>query len=255
VAPERVRQIIKCLRAALKRKATVYRTKQMMLDELMAQEGDSMGQVAADGIIRVSFTLPQHVMLNLHLLLIRLSAQLWLPCTCFWSGFPHNYGFLAHHHSITGTLVMQLGMNLGVDISHPEALAVCTHHGFNTLAIPFDAMASILLSGTAAKVAAEAPTKREPFSGTSAPTAANCKISYKPCKTPVFTPTNWPRTADTCVSRSASLPDARLHLEFVYGYAGFNNAACNLFYNCHREVLLLPNPVLTLPAWLLMWFQ
>ena len=53
VTPHRVQQIAKAMRAALKRRATLYRTKQMQLDTLMAQEGDGMGQVAVDGFSRV----------------------------------------------------------------------------------------------------------------------------------------------------------------------------------------------------------
>lgn len=43
------------------------------------------------------------------------------------------------------------------------------------------------------------------------------KIIYEECRKPVWTPTDWdPHLAD----RSAELPDARLSLEFAYGYAG-----------------------------------
>lgn len=130
----------------------------------------------------------------------------------------------------------QLATCLGVDITHPEALAFCTYHGFTSLAIPCDALCSLLLANSSSKATSEAPTKRQPFSRTSAPTVANCKISYRPCKTPVFTPTEWPRTGEEIVERSAQLPDARMLLDFVYGYAGFNNTSCNLFYNCNRQV-------------------
>lgn len=43
------------------------------------------------------------------------------------------------------------------------------------------------------------------------------KIIYEECRKPVWTPSDWdPRLAE----RSAELPDARLQLEFVYGYTG-----------------------------------
>ena len=43
------------------------------------------------------------------------------------------------------------------------------------------------------------------------------KILYEKCRKPVYTPTNWdPTLAD----RSAELPNARLVLEWVYGYQG-----------------------------------
>lgn len=43
------------------------------------------------------------------------------------------------------------------------------------------------------------------------------KIIYEECRKPVWTPSNWdPKLAE----RSAELPDARLGLEFAYGYAG-----------------------------------
>lgn len=45
----------------------------------------------------------------------------------------------------------------------------------------------------------------------------NGKIKYRHCKKPVYTPADWdPRLAD----RSAELPNARLMLDFVYGYQG-----------------------------------
>jgi echinoderm microtubule-associated protein-like 6 len=43
------------------------------------------------------------------------------------------------------------------------------------------------------------------------------KIIYPECRKPVYTPSGWdPALAD----RSAELPNARLVLEYVYGYAG-----------------------------------
>ena len=45
----------------------------------------------------------------------------------------------------------------------------------------------------------------------------NGKIQYKQCRKPVYTPSDWdPALAE----RSAELPDARLILDFVYGYQG-----------------------------------
>ena len=43
------------------------------------------------------------------------------------------------------------------------------------------------------------------------------KVLYRQCRKPVYTPSDWdPRLAD----RSAELPNARLVLDFVYGYQG-----------------------------------
>jgi hypothetical protein len=48
------------------------------------------------------------------------------------------------------------------------------------------------------------------------------KILYRYCRKPVYTPSDWdPSLAD----RSAELPDARLVLEFIYGYQGAAAAA------------------------------
>eukprot|EP00798_Chlamydomonas_sp_ICE-L_P030392 gene30392-35400_t len=47
----------------------------------------------------------------------------------------------------------------------------------------------------------------------------NGKVLYKPCRTGVYTPSDWdPSLAE----RSSELPDARLVLEFVYGYQDNN---------------------------------
>ena len=43
------------------------------------------------------------------------------------------------------------------------------------------------------------------------------KIIYEECRKPVYTPSNWD---PALAARSATLPDARLMLEFVYGFAG-----------------------------------
>jgi microtubule-associated protein-like 6 len=49
------------------------------------------------------------------------------------------------------------------------------------------------------------------------------KIIYEECRKPVYTPSNWDPALAT---RSAALPDARLMLEFVYGYAGGTRGVC-----------------------------
>ncbi|KXZ56858.1 hypothetical protein GPECTOR_1g774 [Gonium pectorale] len=53
------------------------------------------------------------------------------------------------------------------------------------------------------------------------------KITYRPCRKPVFPPSNWDGTA---ALRSAKKPKAGLKLEFVYGYAGVENTASNIFF-------------------------
>lgn len=60
------------------------------------------------------------------------------------------------------------------------------------------------------------------------------KIKYPQCKKGVWPPSDWdPRLA----ARSAELPDARLKLEFVYGYDGVQGTAPNLFYTSSQEVV------------------
>jgi hypothetical protein len=60
------------------------------------------------------------------------------------------------------------------------------------------------------------------------------KILYKPCRKPVYTPSDWdPALAE----RSADLPGARLVLDFVYGYQGKDNTAQNLFYTAENKVV------------------
>lgn len=134
-------------------------------------------------------------------------------------------------------LWMQVAENLGLRLPMPEALALFSHHGFTTFIMPMAAFLELILPSGAAKATAEAPAKRRPFAAAAAaaPPAA-CKITYYPCKTPVFTPSRWRQTGQEAIERSGRVPDARLRLEFVYGYSGFNTTSCNLFYNCNREV-------------------
>ena len=54
------------------------------------------------------------------------------------------------------------------------------------------------------------------------------KLKYRPCRTPVFPPTDW---AATSAARSAAKPTAGLRLQFVYGYDGIENTSNNVFFN------------------------
>ena len=76
------------------------------------------------------------------------------------------------------------------------------------------------------QLAEDMPTKKGAFQpGQSA--HFNGKILYKPCRKPVYTPSDWdPSLAE----RSSELPNARLVLDFIYGYQGKSNTAQNLFY-------------------------
>ena len=59
------------------------------------------------------------------------------------------------------------------------------------------------------------------------------KIHYPQCKKGVWPPSDWdPRMA----LRSSKVPEARLKLEFVYGYDGVQGTAPNLFYLSTGEV-------------------
>lgn len=139
---------------------------------------------------------------------------------------------------------MQIAEGLGLQLPMPEVLALFSHHGYTTFIMPLVAFQDLVLPSSAAKATAEAPAKRRPFAAGGAPSAvapsAPSKITYWPCKTPVFTPSRWPQIGQQAIQRSARVPDARLRLEFVYGYAGFNTTSCNLFYNCNRQVRPFP---------------
>lgn len=50
---------------------------------------------------------------------------------------------------------------------------------------------------------------------------------------PVFTPSNWDGSP---AYRSAKKPKAGLQLEYVYGYAGHNNTAPNLFWTADYKI-------------------
>jgi hypothetical protein len=61
------------------------------------------------------------------------------------------------------------------------------------------------------------------------------KIKYRPCRTPVFPPTNW--TGAQADQSATSRVSAALCLEFVHSYEGKMNTANNLFYTSCGDVV------------------
>ena len=97
----------------------------------------------------------------------------------------------------------------------------------------------MLLSDKSRQLANDVPMRRGAFvAGDPSGGMCECKISYHPSKHPVYTPSDWDEAGcgDSVILRSSAVPDSRLNLEFVYGYAGADNTASNIFYNCNCQV-------------------
>ena len=62
----------------------------------------------------------------------------------------------------------------------------------------------------------------------------NRKIRYRPCRMPVFPPSNW---TGSLAERSFQKPKAGLRLEFVHGCSAHEATACNLFFNCEGKLV------------------
>jgi hypothetical protein len=61
------------------------------------------------------------------------------------------------------------------------------------------------------------------------------KIKYRPCRTPVFPPSNW--TGSLAHQSAEGHVNAGLSLEFVHSYEGKENTTNNLFYNSLGDVV------------------
>jgi hypothetical protein len=100
----------------------------------------------------------------------------------------------------------------------------------------------MLLSDRSRQLATEVPTRKGAFAvGDVRAANTECKVSYHPSKMPVLSPSDWEEkgVGDEVIARSSEVPDTRLQLEFVYGYAGIENLASNVFYNCERQVRIV----------------
>lgn len=120
---------------------------------------------------------------------------------------------------------------LGVPVTAAEAEALVDKLGGARGSLPFAAFRKAMLTHPLRQLADSAPVRRGAFvAGQSA--AFHGKIIYPPCRTGVFTPSDWD---PALAGRSAELPETRLHLEFVYGYDGVAATSPNLFYSASGD--------------------
>lgn len=101
-------------------------------------------------------------------------------------------------------------------MSYPEAAALYRKFGYDEV-LPYDRFATQLLARPARAAAENEPTRKGAFT-VDGRADFHGKIIYKECKSGVFPPSGWDGPA--VAARSSDLPDARLVLDFVYGYAG-----------------------------------
>lgn len=128
---------------------------------------------------------------------------------------------------------------LGITATPEDVLALLHRHHYTLPTITAPTLCRLLLTEPSRNQSGPLATKRGAFTcGDSAAGRRDCKVIYKPCKTPVYTPSGWaePGCGDAVIARSSEVPDARLALEFVYGYDGHSNTSSSLFYNCEQQV-------------------
>jgi len=122
---------------------------------------------------------------------------------------------------------------LGVPASETEAKALFAFRGHPGSSMPFVELRRVLLASPLRQLIEAANVRRGAFvAGESADFRG--KIIYPPCRTGVHTPTDW----DPALAvRSATIPDARLRLEHVYGYDGVTSTSRNVFYTADGDVV------------------
>ncbi|GAX82495.1 hypothetical protein CEUSTIGMA_g9922.t1 [Chlamydomonas eustigma] len=121
---------------------------------------------------------------------------------------------------------------VGVVVSAAEAQALFRRHGYEGV-MPYERFAYTLLTQPARQLAEDMPVRKGAFeAGQNA--NFNGKILYRQCRKPVYTPTDWDPSV---AKRSAELPNARLILDFIYGYQGKDNTQQNLFYTSESKVV------------------
>mmetsp|Transcript_7472 Transcript_7472/g.24809 ORF Transcript_7472/g.24809 Transcript_7472/m.24809 type:complete len:915 (+) Transcript_7472:548-3292(+) len=98
--------------------------------------------------------------------------------------------------------------------------------------LPWEVFVQALLVGRSRLVGMSGDVRKGAFVA-GEPASHIGKILYPPCRKGVFPPTGW--RAEHAL-RSAEPPDARLTLEFVYGYGGLSNLSNNLWYTAFGEV-------------------
>ncbi|GLC44364.1 hypothetical protein PLESTF_000049800 [Pleodorina starrii] len=112
-----------------------------------------------------------------------------------------------------------------IRVSEEQAHALFIKYGSDSQGLlPYDLFAAKLLSSPARLLALE-PEQKGPYKAGKDVTFRG-KITYRYCRKPVFPPSNWDGTP---ALRSARKPKPGLKLEFVYGYAGVENTASNIF--------------------------
>ncbi|PNH12713.1 Lipoxygenase y domain-containing protein 1 [Tetrabaena socialis] len=113
-----------------------------------------------------------------------------------------------------------------IRVSEEQAHALFIRYGCDTQGLlPYDLFATKLLSSPARLLALE-PEQKGPYKA-NRDTTFRGKITYRYCRKPVFPPSDWDGSP---ALRSARKPKAGLQLEFVYGYAGVENTASNIFF-------------------------
>ena len=121
---------------------------------------------------------------------------------------------------------------LSVTVTDAECAALFRKHGFEDREMPFAYFRQLMLSNPLRTLADSAPVQEGAFPPDRVADFRG-KIIYHPCRTGVFTPSDF---APEAAARSATLPNVRLFLEFVYGYDGVTATSKNLFYTGSGEV-------------------
>ncbi|KAG1660540.1 hypothetical protein FOA52_003891 [Chlamydomonas sp. UWO 241] len=141
---------------------------------------------------------------------------------------------ITHTDKVTPSQFASVWQALGVGLGQDQTHALFNKHGADGRGnLGVLGFVDALVAGAPRALMIENDVVQRGAWKAGAPATHAGKIKYPQCKKGVWPPSGWdPRLAE----RSAQLPDARLTLEFVYGYDGMQATSNNVFYTATGEV-------------------
>ncbi|KAI8462529.1 MAG: hypothetical protein J3K34DRAFT_500007 [Monoraphidium minutum] len=127
----------------------------------------------------------------------------------------------------------QAWRKLGVRVGAEQCCALFLRHGCDEQGMLDYAAFTRRLLGAPGEGAAAETEQRGPYQLGRAATFRG-RITYHPCRTPVWPPSNWD---GSLAGRSGRLPKAGLALEWAYGYSGRGSTCQNAFYTAQGRVV------------------
>eukprot|EP00879_Flechtneria_rotunda_P030506 GHRR01033144.1.p1 GENE.GHRR01033144.1~~GHRR01033144.1.p1 ORF type:complete len:307 (+),score=82.64 GHRR01033144.1:162-1082(+) len=119
---------------------------------------------------------------------------------------------------------------LGLTISNSQAAGLFNRHGQDVRGrLPVMVFVEALVVGGPRQIMLMESQVQHGAYSAGQPAKHTGKIIYPECKSGVWPPSNWD---PSLAARSSKLPEARLELDFVYGYDAHRATSNNLWVNC-----------------------